>query len=68
MRFIYLLYKYDWHHVIDTMIQFYMIVGLGINFHEILDVNITLFASKAAYYSKIDGVCWRKHYTISRKL
>jgi len=28
--YIYLLHKYDWCHVIDTVIQLYMIVGLGI--------------------------------------
>jgi len=30
MKYIRQLHKYGWRHVIDTIIQLYMIVGLGI--------------------------------------
>jgi len=30
MRYIHLSHKYNWHHIIDTIIQLYRIVGLGI--------------------------------------
>ena len=52
----YLLHRYNQCHAIDTIIQLYMIVGLGIKlksmFMEVRKVEITLFASKSLYCSK----------------
>jgi len=54
MRFIYLLHKYDWRHVTNTVIHLYTIAGLGIkpksmifNVCEILEVNIALICLKS---------------------
>jgi len=50
-----LLHKYNWCHVIDTVLQLYIIVDLGIKLKSMsvrLEVNIASFTSKSWYCSK----------------
>jgi len=52
-----LFHKYNWCHVIDTVIQLYMTVGLEIRLKSMsvrssLEVDITSFASKSSCHSK----------------